>query len=353
MNLPQHVQKALGVTCPITATDLAVSSTASQFAQTSFGLSGEEFAFAADNASAGNSVYSVLPTVRVSHSWNFLEILHDGVTDCLGVCTPENSAGAPPTSASQFLVGAWFSDSTLLDKDKMILPQKIVKAVRSGITPQPFSVRLLAEWASICPLLEGTAVPPCWVSKNQLQLTSGSRLLAGMVSACRFQDLFIEAVSEVKTKWRFLSLYRIFEHGYLSGIFETLQSNFFDAPKESLNDATKSIASELNQFLLLVQQAGLDNTFESIYDEFEKMMSARNRFALALERSFQKDRQLDTLTTRSQKGVLVCYKIRCAIVHAGVSAPIFDAFRDGAACLEALLPVCELAVLQFLGIKAQ
>ena len=149
-----------------------------------------------------------------------------------------------------------------------------------------------------------------------------------------------------------MSLYRIFEHGYLSEVFETLKSAFFASPKDSLAAATLSLESELNQFLTLVQHTGLDNTFATLHDEFEKSRASGNRFAAALEHSFQQSGQLKSLKTKWQKGVLICYKIRCAIVHAGVSSLIFDAYADGPACLEAVLPACESAVLQFMGISA-
>jgi hypothetical protein len=90
----------------------------------------------------------------------------------------------------------------------------------------------------------------------------------------------------------------------------------------------------------------------TLHDEFEKSKNSGNRFAAALEHSFQHSGQPKTIKGKGQKGVLICYKIRCAIVHAGASSPIFDAYPDGPACLEPLLPVCELAVLQFMGIAA-
>lgn len=351
MELPQHVQEALGIASQVTEEYLAAHEGAGRFAQTTFGLSGAEFASAAANATAGNTSFAVLTAKRVPLFWKYLEISRDGSVECAGVCTPAAAGGFPPTAASQVLAAAWIRDNTVLDGGN-VAPQHFVRSVKTGITVPAFSERFLSQWAEVCPLLESCAVPPIWISKNQIQVMPDSRIQIGQVPGSRFQDLFIEAVSEVKTKWRYLSVYRIFEHAYLSDVLETLRASFFFSPKESLAVATTSLDSELNQFIALVQHAGLDNHFDSLHDEFEKSRASGNRFAAALEHSFEHLGQLRTVKRKSQKGVLICYKIRCAIVHAGISSPIFDAFPDGPACLEAVLPVCESAVLQFLGISA-
>ena len=351
MQLPQHVQAVLGVGSPITEDDLGAHETTAQFAQTTFGLSGAEFASAATASVGGQSAFAVLPAKRAPGTWKYLEISHDGLIECSGVCTPENGAGLPPTAASQVLVGAWFTEPTLLVGNSVV-PKKVVQSTRAGSNGLAFPLRLMAEWAEVCPLLESSAIPPIWVSKTQIQLASGTRVQLGQVPGLRFQDLFIEVVSEVKTKWRYLSLYRVFEYGYLFDIFETLKSGFFASPKESLAAAASSLDSELNQFLALAQNAGLQYHFASLHDAFEKSRASGNRFAAALEHSIQQSGILKGIKGRDQKGVLICYKIRCAIVHAGAHSPIFDAYPDGPPCLESMLPICEAGVLKFLGISA-
>jgi hypothetical protein len=351
MELPPHVQMALGVVSPITEGDLAVHEGAGHFAQETFGLSGVEFASAATNATSGTTLFSIVPAKRVPLSWKYLEITLDGTVECAGVCTPANGGGPPPTAASQILVCAWFYDQTLLNGSN-IAPQKVVRSVKAGFSATAFPVRLFNEWAEVCPLLDGCVSPPVWVTKTQIQIKSTSRIQLDQLPGFRFQELFVEAASEVKTKWRYLSLYRIFEHGYLSEVFETLKSTFFASPKESLAVATTSLDSELNQFLALVKNAGLDNHFAMLVDEFDKAKVNGNRFAAALEHSIHQSGQIKLIKGKEQKGVLICYKIRCAIVHAGMSSQIFDAYPDGPACLELLLPVCESAVLQFVGLTA-
>lgn len=349
MELPQHVQDILGAVSPITEEDLATHEATDPFAQSIFGLSATEFALAAANAAATITSFSVDPARRAPLTWKYLEIVYDGTVECASVCTPESGGSFPPTAASQILVGAWFSDPTLVNEHG-VAPRKVVRRVRAAGTSNPYFGRLIQEWAYVCPLLEGYAVQPIWATKNQIQITSTSRIHAGQATG--FQNLFVEAVSEVKTKWRYLSLYRVFEHGYLSEVFETLKLAFFASPKESLAAATASLDSELNQFIALVQHSNLNSHFVLLHDEFEKARAAGNRFAAALEHSFQQTGQIKAVKGKDQKGVLICYKIRCAIVHAGATSPMFDAYPDGPICLEALLPVCESAVLQFVGVSA-
>ena len=105
--------------------------------------------------------------------------------------------------------------------------------------------------------------------------------------------------------------------------------------KESLAAAATSLDSELNQFLALVQTSTLEKHFESVHDAFENARISGNRFAAALEHSFKQTGQIKVAKGKWQKGVLICYKIRCAIVHAGLTSPLFDAYADGPTCLGA------------------
>ena len=157
---------------------------------------------------------------------------------------------------------------------------------------------------------------------------------------------------EIKPKWRYLSLYRILEHGYLSEVFHTLMTEFFSTPKDSLKKASDAVGSEFTQFMALAETGSLETDFQVLLDEFEKAKALPNQFAIKVDRSIQQGRELAGFTSPAnwRRGVLVCYKIRNAIVHAGLPSPIFEAFPDGSECLEALLPTLELLTLKFLGI---
>ena len=174
--------------------------------------------------------------------------------------------------------------------------------------------------------------------------------LTSQAAGLKYKELFLEAVAEYKNKWRFVSLYRILEHGCLFEIFQRLSVAFFSAPKDSLKIAQDCVQSELKQFLSFVEQASLQTQFESLFDQFEAAMAGGNQFAIAVEHSIQQNDQKNQGVGRWKAGVVVCYKIRCAIVHAGLSAPIFDAYPDGSFLLEALLPSLESTALSFLGV---
>ena len=199
--------------------------------------------------------------------------------------------------------------------------------------------------------MDGVKVPPVWFAKCQIVIADQARVISSSNASLRFEELFLEAVSEVKTKWRFLSLYRALEHGYLSELFHVLEGQFFAAPRESVTAALAALDSELSQFITLAEGAAINAHFEAFCDEFESIKTAGNRFALAVDRSIDKSGQLKALNGKWQKGVLIFYKIRCAIVHAGMSSPIFDAYPDGTACLDRLLPISEAAVLDYLGLS--
>src|SRR6188474_2304872 len=114
MELPQHVQAAFGIASPATEEDVAASGNACRLAEATFGLSGVEFAAAASRMTSAVWRFSVTVARHAPPSWKYSEfVLEDGV-QCLCVCTPEKTLDFPPTAASDLLLGAWFSDPTLL-----------------------------------------------------------------------------------------------------------------------------------------------------------------------------------------------------------------------------------------------
>ena len=260
------------------------------------------------------------------------------------ISTPNNGAGLPPTEVGQALVKAWLQHPNIIS-DTDINSGILVQGIVPGITIPNLASQLAPIWASVCFLLEGVLVPPAWVTKNEMNILANARLTSTVATNLKYEHLFLEATSESKTKWRFLSLYRILEHGYLDEIFQTLSLAFFSSPKQSLSNASKSVENEMNQFLALATKASLQNYFETLYDEFDYAKTGGNQFAVAVFAS------IDPKVRKWEKGVFVCYKIRCAIVHAGLSAPIFDAYSDGPELLEILLPTFESIALSFLGVS--
>jgi hypothetical protein len=350
MEIPLHVQTELKVGSPISEDELSSAADAWPFTQSVFGLVGKEFTVAAVDLQAGNLSVAISQPRRVNlGSWMYLELTNNGVLESWALTTPQSGIRLPPTEVGQALVKAWFKHPAIIAKEN-IPSGLLVRGVAGGATLIDLSSRLATQWADVCFLLDGSPVPPAWVSKSEMDVLANARLTSARANKLNYEHLFLEAVSEFKTKWRFLSLYRILEHGYLAEIFQTLESAFFSSPKESLVVATKSAENELQQFLALAENALLQNHFEAFFDEFEKQKAGGNQLAHAIERSIQQNKQQNQVNGKSQMGVLVCYKMRCSIVHAGLSAPIFDAYPDGPALLESVLPIFESATLNFLGV---
>ena len=349
MNIPAHLQKALGIASPIEEQNLVVAADSSDIVHDALGLSGAEFAAAVTEAQTNKVAYTSFHISRAPANWKYLEISNSGAIECFVCCSPAVVTVAPPTSIGELLAKGWLSIPDIVT-GASTPPGFIVMGTVPGLTLSSFVPRFVTEWANAAPTLEGSLTCPSWFTKNQMGIVVNARLLGRPSGNPKFQELFVEAVSELKTKWRFLALYRILEHGFLSEIFQTLFATFFETPRESLGTATKSIEAELKQFLALAQTAALQHHFETIYDEFDRMKIAGNKFAIALDKSMRQSGQLDQVKGKSETGVLIVYKIRCAIVHAGQSSPIFDAYPDGATLLDTLIPISESIALTFLGI---
>jgi hypothetical protein len=346
MEIPAHIQVALNIGTPATAEQLEEAVSNWPDSQTTFGLSTDEFCAVAAEVEQGNDLIELSKSTRFPNDWHYLELVSEGVRQCFGVCTPHKEVGLPPTEVGQALLKGWFENSEIVD-NTTISEGILVIGTAPTFAHRDFSRQLIKTWAEVSPQLEGGAVLPIWVTNTQLVIGQDARILTAEL---RYGSLFVECVSEVKTKWRYFSLYHILEHGYLFEVFSALKSDFFFSPKESLSAALAAVDSELNQFISLAETAGLQPEFEAFFDQFELAKGDLNRFAIAVDRSIQQSGQLKKAKGKWQHGVLACYKIRCAIVHAGVSAPIFDSYPDGPACLEMVLPTFESVCLKFLGI---
>ena len=350
MILPEHVCRALGIGGQATEDELASLADASSFTQDVFGLSGQEFAIAASMGLNQSLRFRVAPTIRPTQEWKYLELLNLGATECMAVLTPADTTEKPSTAAGQALAAAWIANPMVMTGNA-ITAQSLVSGHQVGGVPSDFSLRLIGEWAEACPLFVGSVACPAWISKTQITLDPSGKIKGANTHGQRFEALFLEAISEVKAKWRFLSIYRVLEHGYLSEVFQTIQAGFFASPKETLEAGLNSLESEVKQFVALVNAAGLTGQFEVFHDEFDQCKTGGNRFSTALDHSITKGGQIKQLTGKWQKGVLLFYKVRCAVVHAGIASPMFDAYPDGPACLEKLLPTCEQIMFDFLGVS--
>jgi hypothetical protein len=268
-----------------------------------------------------------------------------------GLCAPEEGIGMPPTAGGRLLAAAWIRDESVIENGA-VAAGVCVKASTGVVEAEGIGERCIEEWIRGAPLMEGLGAPPQWVSKNDLRTVPDARLLEESAGGARVRHVFVELMSETKAKWRYLSLYRVFECGYLATILDSFNERFFESPMASVGEARVALESELTQFLALVTNAGLEAHFGRLHDAFESARGHGNKFAVALDRALRRVKQPEGVSSKEQKGVWLCYRIRCAIVHAGIETIVFDAFPDAAVCVEALLPACEAAVLEYVGVVA-
>ena len=349
MELPEQVQNALGIGATITEQELIEAADACPLVTSTLGLSGREFADAVIDAATGAVITVTLPRrVNLNH-WNYCEIANQGGVESWFLTTPNSAASLPATKIGKSLVSAWIQNPSVVN-DGQVATGILIQSQMPGGVLTSFSGRFAAEWADACFLLDGIPNRPAWVTGNQINVVANARLNGPLARNQNYEQVFLRAIAEHRAHWRFLSLYRVFEHGYLSAIFQTLESTFFGSPKESLDTATKSVSNEIRQFVTLVGNASLTAGFEVFHDTFDHQKSSGNQLAIAIDRSIQQNDQQKLVQGKWQMGVLFAYKMRCSVVHAGLSAPVFDAYADGPALFEAMLPCFESSVLQFLGL---
>ncbi|MBU2828491.1 hypothetical protein [Acidithiobacillus ferriphilus] len=165
-------------------------------------------------------------------------------------------------------------------------------------------------------------------------------------------ELFRIAVSESSIRWRFLGFYRIIEFGYLANLLSVINRDFLKNPAKAAASASEALKNEYDQFTILSQKIGLDPNFDSLLTEFDGLVRNANTFACALEHQMESDSRLKRHRGRAAKGVLVVYLTRCAIVHAGEGALLFESYRDAEFALSKLISPLESAVLLYLGIES-
>lgn len=163
--------------------------------------------------------------------------------------------------------------------------------------------------------------------------------------------LIFEAISETSPKWRCLSFYRILENAYLNNIKNILNSKFDFGAKRALEEAVKSVSSEVQQLIVLTTSLGLQDEFLAFNVEVEALLTAQNKFIEALDASASDDRDLYGHRELWRKAVLRFYKLRCSIAHGGTSSVIYEQFSDANTAALALLPSIEEIAFKSLKLK--
>lgn len=157
--------------------------------------------------------------------------------------------------------------------------------------------------------------------------------------------LLTDGLTEHNPKWRYLSLYRSIENGYLEEIKSQFDKEFFQDPQWAVNRANDALKSEMKQFFGFVQQRNLEDFFVDFAKAFDSLIQDNDRFAHAIDRSLRSGKSGGEQAPW-QRGVARSYKVRCAIAHAG-SGDTFIELHDGwRHSLEKMLPSLERAALK-------
>lgn len=145
-------------------------------------------------------------------------------------------------------------------------------------------------------------------------------------------------------KFRVLELYRVMESLFLEEIRQKLLRDFSTSPGTAVAAAEKSLKSEIEQFVALVER--YKEPFEYIWLALADIKD-NNKFSAAI---FQKLKASSYSSPEWKAGAALLYYIRCAIVHAGNKDIIFDSYADGQEALTAIMPFVETGALGLAGI---
>lgn len=346
--LPGHIGDQLGVQGAIDKEALVVKLEAAQEHLAPFGLSAEEIAEALFAGELPEGETNSEAQYRHLESWMSLALMRGGVYECWAVIVPKTGSSLTLATANgQFLVRAWMTESTVLTA--LSVPGSLISYVPKTCSNISFVKKVLANWSLSCQLHH--TVVPAWVGHPQILVDADSLVLQQTGSS--YDDLFVEMLYEPKVKWRFLSMYRVFEHGYLTAVLEGIKSTFLQNPKQTLSDGITSLESEVNQLTNLIERADLKTHFEEFHDAFDIQLQVNNRFAWAIKHALDKSGLLKRSPKKWEKGVMLFYKLRCSIVHAGMGTPFYEGFDDAADCINGLLAKTESACLGFLRIAVR
>lgn len=262
----------------------------------------------------------------------------------------------PPTEAEKLLVRAWHLEKEVIegvsaDQDQLI-DNKIIVLWRKGgyeTFPEGSKKALYAllhasvsEISSVCNEKWWEA----WQQITNFNLSNECCLIDNKDKTALV--LFKAAFGEIVIRWRFLSLYRILERGYLRSILQNINQEFMKSPKSTVNYASQRLDDEYSQFVGLVKAHQMDSFFEDFANCIESLSDSMNRYVIMLKREISENRL--NKNTKVENGVLQCYKVRCSIVHAGVGALVIDEFSDADDALRSLVVPLENAVIKYVGI---
>ena len=279
-------------------------------------------------------------------AWRFAEISVGGSVQCQ-VLEPGVEWISIPTNSIRLILWAW-------SKREEYSPAIWAHSSDSVIVRWPFGASVRRPEVKLILSACGIAQREQWISQpmslgeaTNFEVATNSVLLREQLV---YAELLQAAIRHTSPSLRFLYLYRLFEHAYLIGALDRLQSNFFADPKRSTKALSDIVGNEKAAFLALLEASSTKGDFETIADIFEDNQRTRsNRFLTAIHDGAIADGEI-SYPEKWKRGCVLCYKVRCSIVHSGKSSPIFESFPDAAQGVAALLQSLESASLGFLGL---
>ena len=249
---------------------------------------------------------------------------------------------SPPGKIEEEILARWIADDkfSLQDWNTKLKGNALLKWASTppvaGTARFAFAYELIS---AICEAAVDERVSPLFkasiveITENNIQQQQSSiQLLGG-------------ALTEKNPKWRFLSLYRILENGYLGELLKKINTDFFYDPDRTLTEAQKSLKSEVAQFNEYVKSKNLESQFEDFSVRFDELIGKQDHFTHAIKRNID-----GTTDSNWKAGMIRAYKIRCAIAHAGSGDTYVELHPGWKASLEYLLPPLEEAALLSQGI---
>lgn len=344
ITLPGHIASALGL--PSQADDASFTNCLYEFSGQCDGLlaSNEirDYARCQLIAAAPHLFESYPSFLKSAKPKYYLAYLDGKEWFSISVFPDHDFTALPASKVEEDIVAKWITDSAfdLSAWNKALKGSALIKWLEAPPAASSVEYPLVYELISaICeaaveakcsPFLKSTSIE---ISKRDIQGLSSIKLLGS-------------ALNEKNPKWRFLSLYRILENGYLGELLKKINTDFLADPDRTIADAQKTLKSEVVQFFEYVKSKAIESQFDDFNTRFEQLISDKNFLAHAIQRKI--DGSADSTW---KTGVLCAYKIRCAIAHAGVGDTYVELHADWKSCLEYLLPPLEEAALLSHGIK--
>ena len=290
--------------------------------------------------------FSISPSAFLIEAWSFHSIALDGIQIGEILEIPRGGDRKDlPTDGDKLLVRVWNADRFEYDRamkgNCVVATWDTTRSINEG--DQQAVLALFNADATIEPPVNLGS----WRSAISVSLSAGSGLLDPKMQNSYLLRL---ALQERSLRWMFIGLYRILEHGYLQQILDGLITQFFNAPADALGKVVNAVNSDLNKLLELVQGQRLEAYFEEFADVIQSLCDNGNRFAHALKRKWDTSATKRLFDTKQKSGVYFCYKIRCAIVHAGSDFLMFERFDDANAAIAELVPTLANAVFDYLSI---